>query len=91
MFPVDVKQQYNQPTLLEEWIPFEEMHPPEKKTRIHVVSLCKTDKNYGDQQVNITLFLEKRQGTFISELQIRGGIEDISKIIFLISQRKHML
>ena len=26
-----------------------------------------------------------------SELQIRGAIEDISKIIFLISQRKHTL
>ena len=25
------------------------------------------------------------------ELQIRGGIEDNSKIIFLISQQKHML
>ena len=26
-----------------------------------------------------------------SELQIKGGIEDNSKIIFLISQQKHML
>ena len=26
-----------------------------------------------------------------TELQKRGGIEDISKIIFLISQQKHML
>ena len=26
-----------------------------------------------------------------TELQKRGGIEDISKILFLISQRKHML
>ena len=26
-----------------------------------------------------------------AELQIRGGIEDNSKIIFLISQQKHML
>ena len=32
--------------------------------------------------------LEKLQKT---ELQIRGSIEDNSKIIFLISQRKHML
>ena len=27
----------------------------------------------------------------LSELQIRGGIEDNSKIIFLISQQKHIL
>ena len=27
----------------------------------------------------------------VSELQIRGGIEDNSKIIYLISQQKHML
>ena len=27
----------------------------------------------------------------ISELQLRGGIEDYLKIIFLISQRTHML
>ena len=27
----------------------------------------------------------------LTELQIRGGIEDNSKIIFLISQRKHIL
>ena len=27
----------------------------------------------------------------LTELQIRGGIEDNSKIIFLISQYKHML
>ena len=26
----------------------------------------------------------------MAELQIRGGIEDKSKIIFLISQRKHI-
>ena len=26
-----------------------------------------------------------------AKLQIRGGIEDNSKIIFLISQKKHML
>ena len=28
---------------------------------------------------------------YVSELQISEGIEDNSKIIFLISQRKHML
>ena len=27
----------------------------------------------------------------LTELQIRGGIEDNSKIIFLVSQRKHIL
>ena len=27
----------------------------------------------------------------LSELQIRGGIDDNSKMIYLISQRKHML
>ena len=30
-------------------------------------------------------------GYNFSELQIKGGIEDNSKIIFLISQQKHML
>ena len=32
------------------------------------------------------MFLHK-----VSELQIRGGIEDNLKIIFFISQQKHML
>ena len=30
-------------------------------------------------------------GVYYPELQIRGGIEDNSKIIFLISQQKYML
>ena len=34
-------------------------------------------------------YMQADQG--MSELQIRGGIEDNLKIIFLISQRKHML
>ena len=38
-----------------------------------------TDKTDVDIRLNFT------------ELQIRGGIGDNSKIIFLISQRKHML
>ena len=35
--------------------------------------------------VNLTVF------NHLSELQIRRGIDDNSKIIFLISHRKHML
>ena len=32
-----------------------------------------------------------RKNTGISELQMKESIEDISKIFFLVSQRKHML
>ena len=30
-------------SFLKEWNPFEELHPPEKETSIHVVPLCNTD------------------------------------------------
>ena len=40
-----------------------------------------------DQYTFLTLFEEKVN----QELQVRGGIEDNSKIIFLISQRKHIM
>ena len=33
----------------------------------------------------------KTSPNLVSELQIKGGIEDNSKIIFLISQRKHVV
>ena len=33
----------------------------------------------------------KKEENLVTALQIRGGIKDISKIIFLISQQKHML
>ena len=39
----------------------------------------------------IVLNMEQLRFTLQSELQIKGGVEDNSKIIFVISQRKHML
>ena len=51
-----------------------------------------------DGKHNTVVFLQDKVGFhvisclwFYSELQIRGGIEDNSKVICLISQRKHML
>ena len=38
---------------------------------------------------DVTITTESRM--YFTELQIRGGTEDNSKIIFLISQQKHML
>ena len=37
------------------------------------------------------LFFIKPEKKTLSEPQIRGGIEDNSKIFFLISQRKHIM
>ena len=39
----------------------------------------------------VCLSERKTDNWSVSELQIRGGIEDNSKIYFLIFQRKHML
>ena len=41
--------------------------------------------------ISVLLLCIKYEELILPELQIRGGIEDNSKIIFLISQQKHML
>ena len=41
--------------------------------------------------LNAILDLHYLQIQQLSEIQMRGGIEDNSKIIFLLSQQKHML
>ena len=86
------------------WVKFEEKHVMNRKSvklvtsmeciliRLYIKGLhCwyYTEQNWGHTANQVIIFI--MSFTFISELQIRGGIEDKSKIIFLIPQQKHSL